>query len=195
MELIGTLASERPLLVMATREEARGYDYDLPLLLTGPGKVNAAAALATVLARGPKPSRVINLGTAGALRSGWTGTHVVSRVIQHDLDSELLRQLTGESYGEPLSLADRGGATLATGDVFVSDPVVRARLAARAALVDMEGYALAAVSNQARVPIRIVKHVSDQADEGAARTWREAASESARALSDWIAANLVDERP
>lgn len=195
MELIGTCAPERPLLVMAVSEEAEAYDYDLPLLLTGMGKVNAAAALATVLARGPKPSRVINLGTAGALRSGWTGTHVVSRVIQHDLDGELLRQLTGERYGAPLELADRGGATLATGDVFVSDPVVRARLAADAALVDMEGYALAAVANQARVPIRIIKHVSDQAGEGAVKTWRQATTEAARALSDWLAENLVNERP
>jgi adenosylhomocysteine nucleosidase len=194
MELIGTLAPERPLLVMAIREEARGYDYDLPLLFTGPGKVNAAAALATVLARGPHPRLVINLGTAGALRPGWTGTHVISTVIQHDLDSELLRQLTGESYGEPLALVDRGGATLATGDVFVSDPIVRDRLAARAALVDMEGYALAAVSNQARVPIRIVKYVSDHAGEGAAETWQAATTEAARALSDWVGANLVDKR-
>ena len=195
MQLIGTLAPERPLLVMALREEAQGYDYDLPLLLTGPGKVNAAAALATVLARGPNPSRVINLGTAGALRAGCTGTHVVSRVIQHDLDSESLRQLTGKSYGAPIAVADQDGATLATGDIFVSDPVVRARLAARATLVDMEGYALAAVSHQARVPISIIKHVSDQADEGAVRTWREATTESARALSDWIAANLANEQP
>ena len=194
MELIGTLAPERPLLVMAIRDEARGYDHDLPLLLTGPGKVNAASALATVLARGPRPSGVINLGTAGALRSGWSGTHLISRVIQHDLDSELLRELTGESHGEPLALADQGGATLATGDVFVADPIVRARLATRAALVDMEGYALAAVSNQAQIPIRIIKHVSDHAGEGAAQTWQDAATESARALSDWVAANLVAEQ-
>ena len=135
------------------------------------------------------------MGTAGALRSGWTGTHVISRVIQHDLDGELLRQLTGNSYGEPLALADQGGATLATGDVFVSDPVVRARLAAVAALVDMEGYAVVAVANEARVPIHIVKHVSDQADEDAAKSWQEATAESARALSDWVVANLVNERP
>jgi adenosylhomocysteine nucleosidase len=195
MELIGTLARARPLLVMAVRAEAQGCDHGLPLLLTGPGKVNAAAALATVLARGPKPSRIINLGTAGALRSGWTGTHVISRVIQHDLDRELLRQLTGDSYGEPLALADQGGATLATGDVFVSDPVVRARLADIAALVDMEGYALAAVANQARVPIHIIKHVSDHADEDAPKSWQEATADSARALSDWVVANLVNERP
>jgi adenosylhomocysteine nucleosidase len=195
MEVIGTLAPERPLLAMAVREEAQAYEYDLPLLLTGMGKVNAAAALATVLAWGPQPSQVMNLGTAGALRSGWTGIHVISTVIQHDLDGELLRQLTGESYGEPLALADQDGATLATGDVFVSDPVTRARLAAHAALVDMEGYALAAVANRARVPIRIIKHVSDQAGEGAAKAWRETVTESPRALSDWLATHLVNERP
>jgi adenosylhomocysteine nucleosidase len=193
MELFGTLAPERPLLVMALREEAQGYDYDLPLLLTGPGKVNAAAALAAVLARGPRPSRIINLGTAGALRPGWTGTHVISTVIQHDLDSDTLHELTGDSYGEPLAAADPGGATLATGDVFVSDPFVRARLAARAPLVDMEGYALAAVSHYARVPIHIIKHVSDQADEAAVRTWQETTTESARALFDWVEANLMNE--
>jgi adenosylhomocysteine nucleosidase len=51
----------------------------------------------------------------------------------------------------------------------------------------MEGYALAAVANQAPVPIRIIKHVSDQAGEGAVKTWRQATTEAARALSDWLA--------
>jgi adenosylhomocysteine nucleosidase len=187
--LLGTISPNRPLLVMAVREEARFYHGDLPLLLTGPGKVNAAAGLAAVLARGPRPSHVINLGTAGALRPGWTGTHVIGTVIEHDLDRDLLRQLTGETWGEPLALMDRDGPTLATGDVFVSDPVVRARLAARAALVDMEAYALAAAATQAGVPIRVVKYVSDDASEGAGKAWRETIAEAARALADWAARN------
>jgi len=132
---------------------------------------------------------VISLGTAGALRPGWTGTHVIGTVIQHDLDGDLLRELTGETWGEPLALMDRDGPTLATGDVFVSDPVIRARLAARAALVDMEAYALAAAAHQAGVPIRVVKHVSDDASEGAGKTWRETMAESASALADWIVRN------
>lgn len=189
MELIGEITAGRPLFVLAVKEEAQHLDTDLPVLLTGMGKVNAATALSTVLARGPLPSEVVNLGTAGALRPGWTGTHVVGTVIQHDLDGELLATLTGETYGAPLTLPAGGDVVLATGDAFISDEAARVRLAARAALVDMEGYALATAAALAGVPVRLVKHVSDEAGEGAARSWRESVAECARALADWAATN------
>lgn len=192
--LSGTVTPDRPLLVMAVKEEAQFYDGDLPLLLTGMGKVNAAVSLASVLARGQRPSGVINLGTAGALRPGWRGTHVVGRVIQHDLDRDVLRELTGESWGQPFVLSDHDGPTLATGDVFIPDPLVRKRLAERAALVDMEAYALAAVANQVGVPIRVVKHVSDSASEEAAKSWRATMAGSAHALAEWIESNLAAPR-
>jgi adenosylhomocysteine nucleosidase len=190
MQLVGELTAGRPLLVLAVQEEAQFLDGDLPVLLTGMGKVNAATALATVLARGPRPSGIVNLGTAGALRPGWTGTHLIGTVIQHDLDSRVLRLLTGETYGAPLTLPDAGGPTLATGDSFISDEAERERLAAQAPLVDMEGYALAVAAHQAGVPLRIVKQVSDDAGEGAAKSWRETVAACARILADWAAKNL-----
>ncbi|MER7622866.1 nucleosidase [Streptomyces sp. NPDC126503] len=191
MELIGEIAADRPLLVLAVKEEAQHLDTDLPVLLTGMGKVNAATALATVLARGPRPSGVVNLGTAGALRPGWTGTHVVGTVVQHDLDGATLAALTdGGTYGPPMALPDGGDVVLATGDLFVSDEAARARLAELAPLVDMEGYALAVAAERAGVPLRIVKHVSDDAGEGAGRTWRESVAGCARALADWAGANI-----
>lgn len=189
MELLGEIAADRPLLVLAVKEEAQFLDTDLPVLLTGMGKVNAATALATVLSRGPRPSGIVNLGTAGALRPGWTGTHVVGTVVQHDLNGEFLATLTGETYGAPLTLRDGGDVVLATGDVFIADDAARDRLAERAPLVDMEGYALAAAAELAGVPLRIVKHVSDEAGDGAARTWRESVAVCARALADWAEAN------
>lgn len=189
MQLTGRITSDRPLLVLAVKEEAHHLDTSLPVLLTGMGKVNAASALATALARGPLPSEVVNLGTAGALRPGWTGTHVVGTVLQHDLDGVVLQSLTGELIGGPLTLAD-DGATLATGDSFVSDEASRARLAERADLVDMEGYALAAVAQRAGVPLRVVKHVSDDAGEGAARSWRESVDACSRVLAAWAAGNV-----
>jgi adenosylhomocysteine nucleosidase len=185
VELIGEIGPDRPLLVLAVREEAQFLDGAWPVLLTGIGKVNAAMALSTVLARGPRPAGVVNLGTAGALRPGWVGTHVIGTVIQHDLDSDVLRRLTGETYGSPLTLPDAGGPTLATGDAFIADEVSRERLAGRASLVDMEGYALAAVAREAGVSLRIVKHVSDDAGDGAVRTWRESVEQCARVLADW----------
>ncbi|MDM4722882.1 nucleosidase [Micromonospora sp. WMMA1363] len=199
MELIGEVTPDRPLLVLAVKEEAQFLPPTLPVLLTGMGKVNGAIALATTLARGPRPAGIVNLGTAGALRPGWAGTHAIGIVIQHDLDSDVLRTLTGEVYGSPLALPDSDGPTLATGDAFVADEASRQRLAAIAPLVDMEGYALAAAAQQAGVPLRIVKHVSDHAGEGAARTWRETVTECARALADWSVRNLplarISQRP
>jgi adenosylhomocysteine nucleosidase len=190
MQLIGTVAPDRPLLVLAVAEEAAHLDQDLPVLLTGIGKVNATAALATVLASAPHPREVINLGTAGALRPGLEGrVHEISTVLQHDLDTPGLRELTGRSYGGPLTLA-ADGLTLATGDLFVSDSAARDRLAAEAHLVDMEGYALVTVAQRADVPVRLVKYVSDEAGEGAARAWRESVDACAKRLAQWVGENL-----
>ncbi|MER5353201.1 nucleosidase [Kitasatospora sp. NPDC002551] len=186
MRLLGTISADRPLLVVAVREEAAHLGDHLPVLLTGIGKVNAAAALATVLAGGPHPSEVVNLGTAGALRPGWEGTHTVTQVIQHDLDTPTLQALTGRVYGAPLVVGKGDGPVLATGDLFVSDPAARDRLAEHADLVDMEGYAVATVAHRAGLPVRLVKHVSDEAGDGAGHTWRETVDDCARHLADWL---------
>ncbi|MFD9686318.1 nucleosidase [Kitasatospora sp. NPDC001309] len=186
MRLLGTISPDRPLLVVAVREEAAHLDDRLPVLLTGIGKVNATAALATVLARGELPSEVINLGTAGALRPGWEGMHHVVQVIQHDLNTAALQHLTGRSYGAPLVVGKGDGPVLATGDLFVDSPDAKERLAEHADLVDMEGYAVAAVAHRAGVPVRLVKYVSDEAGDGAARSWQESVDGCARHLADWV---------
>ncbi|MFC1412677.1 nucleosidase [Streptacidiphilus sp. N1-12] len=190
MRLIGDIDPTRPLLVVAVAEEAAHLGEGLPVLLTGMGKVNASAALATVLARGPHPSEVVNLGTAGALRPGLQGTtHEIGTVLQHDLDTEVLRTLTGETIGAPLTLDLPAGAgeglVLATGDLFVAEEEARQRLAAQAHLVDMEGYAVASVARSAGVRVRLVKYVSDEAVEGAATTWRDSVDACAKILARW----------
>ncbi|MET8231683.1 nucleosidase [Micromonospora sp. NPDC005298] len=190
MILRGTVRADRPLVVLAVGEEARYLPADLPVLLTGMGKVNAASAVSAVLAAGPRPSLLLNLGTAGALRPGWAGIHEIATVLQHDLDTTLLRTLTGETYGAPLALAAEG-AVLATGDTFVADDDARDRLAERADLVDMEGYAVAWAAAQAGVPCRLVKQVSDEAGDGAARTWKESVDACARDLADWAGRHLA----
>ncbi|MFI6445122.1 nucleosidase [Kitasatospora sp. NPDC050543] len=185
MRLLGTISADRPLLVVAVKEEAVYLGDGLPVLLTGIGKINAASAVATVLARAERPSEIVNLGTAGALRPGWAGTHQVAEVLQHDIDTPGLYALTGRTYGAPISVSDVAGPVLATGDLFVSDPEARERLALTADLVDMEGYAVATVAQRAGVPVRLVKHVSDEAGAGADRTWRASVDDCARHLADW----------
>ena len=177
----------QPLIVVALPEEAAHLHTNLPVLITGAGKVNAAIVVTRALASAPVlPTEIINLGTAGALRPGLSGTQQIGMVIQHDLDSPAIKALTGKDYGAPLRLAD-SGLTLATGDVFVADPVVQQTLARQADLVDMEGYAIAAAAAAFGVPIRMVKHVSDMADAEAMRSWTSTVDECSRALAVWLA--------
>lgn len=138
MELRGQLTEGKPLIVVALKDEAQFLSTDLPVLVTGLGKVNAAIAVAATLNHRPLPSRVVNLGTAGALRAGLGGLHSIGTVLQHDLDADLLHSLTGEAVGAPIEVAE-DGLVLASGDVFVSDDAERERLGAVAHLADMGG--------------------------------------------------------
>jgi len=188
------MSSPAVLLVVAVEHEAVHLPSDVPLLITGVGKVNAALQVSSALADpARRPSMVVNAGTAGALHPGMVGTHVIGRVVQHDLDSSLLEELTGYRYGQPIDLGE--GPTLATGDVFVSDPARRDALAGQADLVDMEGYAVAAACRLAGVPVRLVKHVSDSADSDARRSWLDSVHEASRVLGEFLAAGRLLEPP
>lgn len=189
--LAATIRPDRPLLVVAVKQEAQFLPAGFPVLITGIGKINTTTALLLALSGGVRPASLVNLGTAGGLRPGMAGLHEVSTVIQHDLDTDLLFRLTGETYGAPLELAHPGDVTLASGDTFVADGARRDALAARAHLVDMEGYAVAAVAQRLGLPVRLVKQVSDDADENSAKTWPESVTECARVLADWVAGELL----
>ncbi len=62
--------------------------------------------------------------------------------------------------------------------------------AERADLVDMEGYAVAYACRRLGVPVRLVKHVSDSADESAL-DWPSLVDASARALGAWLATHAT----
>ncbi|MEV6536648.1 MULTISPECIES: nucleosidase [Streptomyces] len=192
--LLGEIRSDRPLIVAAVEEEAAHLDGRFPLLVTGMGKVNAAAALALALSRGERPGEIVNLGTAGALKEGLSGLHEISRVVQHDLDTALLHKISGRVYGAPLTVGAGRGPTLATGDTFVTDSAVRERLALEADLVDMEGYAVATVAQHLDIPVRLVKFVSDSADEDARTTWPEALDHAAGILAGWVEKHIPSPR-
>ncbi|WP_457033936.1 nucleosidase, partial [Kitasatospora sp. P5_F3] len=102
------------------------------------------------------------------------------------LDTPGLQALTGHRYGDPIELDVAGGPVLATGDLFVSDPAARDRLAEKADLVDMEGYAIVTAARHAGVPVRLIKHVSDEAGAGAVRTWQQSVDSCAKQLAAWL---------
>ena len=190
MRLHRAISSDLPLLVVALEEEATHLHVtELPVLVTGAGKVNAAVAVATILGEF-SPARVINLGTAGSLRDGLWGTQVISRVTQHDLDDSALFALTGLHFGAPIELGG-SGPTLTTGDAFISDSATRERLAQQADLVDMEAYAIAHAAAVAGIPLTIVKQVSDQAGETASKSWASLVDECAQQLGIWVRDNVL----
>jgi adenosylhomocysteine nucleosidase len=208
VELLGTVDSAHPLVVVALEQEARHFVTDFPVLVTGVGKVRAALAVAHALGGGVRPRELVNVGTAGGLHEGMGGTHEIAAVFQHDFDNLGLHAVTGRHDGPPLTLSaaravrpepshalltEPGGSAapvLASGDRFVAGGPLRDHLASIADLVDMEGYAVAAAGAALGVPTRLVKHVSDPADDSAGTTWVEGVDACARVLADWVGTRL-----
>ena len=148
------------------------------------GVVALALPVPAAWAAEPQFEHVMNIGTAGALRDDVTGLHEIGTAINHDLSAEPIRQL-GLDPREVVELPGGHATVPASGDLFVTDPVVRSALAQRAHLVDMEGYAIALACTELGVPVHLVKVVSDNADE-TAHDWSAAVDGCARLLGDWL---------
>lgn len=174
------------LVLAAIGLEAAHVPARFTTVITGIGKVEAAAATARAIAE-HEPDLVINVGTAGALLPGLTGLHLPSEVLNHDLDAASIRALGGVAVDE-IAVEGGDGSVLATGDVFVTDEVVRDHLGRRAGLVDMEGFAVARTCQVLGVPVRLVKVVSDGAD-ATAFDWMSAVDGCARTIGAWLDAN------
>ena len=125
------------------------------------------------------------IDSAGALRDGIEGTHVVGTLLQHDLDGPAIAAMVGVDPSPPIVVGE--GLTLATGDRFIADPHERRRLGEVAHLVDMEGYAVASAAEALDLDLIVIKHVSDHADGEAQDTWIDAVALSSKELSSWLA--------
>ena len=177
------------LIVSAIAAEARYVPDELPTVITGIGKTAVAVATATALAgRSTEDLVVLNVGTTGALRDGLSGLYLPSEVVNHDINADAVRAL-GLDPQESLKVEGGDGTVLASGDVFVTDPVLRAKLAERAHLVDMEAYGVVYACRRFGVPVRVVKHVSDSADE-AAMDWPALVDASAKVLGEWVRSEI-----
>ncbi|WP_350276906.1 nucleosidase [Kribbella sp. HUAS MG21] len=176
------------LVVSAVAGEARYVPEGIPVVVTGIGKTAAAVTVSRALAdRDTTDLVVLNVGTTGALRDGLSGLFLPSTVINHDVNADAVRAI-GLDPQEELHVDGGDGTVLASGDVFVTDPVVRQRLAERAHLVDMEAYGVVYACRAYDVPVRVVKHVSDSADESAL-DWPTLVDTSAKILGEWVAEN------
>lgn len=174
------------LVAAAIEAEAAHVPEGLEVLITGVGKTLAAVAVTRAICEHPQREElvVVNIGTAGSLRPDVAGLHEIGTVLNHDLSAAPIRQL-GLDPRERLVINDAHPTTLASGDLFVTDPAVRDDLATRADLVDMEGYAIALACTELGVPVHLVKRVSDNADE-TAHDWSAAVDGCARDLAAWL---------
>jgi adenosylhomocysteine nucleosidase len=179
------------LLVAALDAELVAFPPDLAgfdRLVTGPGKLQATYALTRALvARGY--DEIVVVGTAGAIDTRLDGTvYEIDAAIQHDVTD--IDGIVGQHVSLPQRLElGRGGVTIATGDHFVDDAEVVAVIRPLGAgLVDMETYAYAWVAAQFEVPIRVIKAVSDRAQDDAITDWRTAVTACSVQLREFMLA-------
>lgn len=165
------------LLVAALESELQAFPAELPgfdRLVTGPGKLMAAVGLTRALdAHGSDHyDEVVVVGTAGVVDDEVeSGIYDVAAAIQHDVQD--LDGVSGRHVSLPQRVqTGREGVTIATGDIFVDDADAVARIRSLGAvLVDMETFAYVWVAEQFDVPIRVLRVVSDRAQDGATQLW------------------------
>ena len=171
------------LLIVALEEELpRDLAAGWQIVYSGVGKVNAAITLCDALSSF-KPKKVVNFGSAGALRSGLFGLRRVTRFQQRDMDVRALGFSLGQTPFEDEVIIELGGNGLScgTGDNFVSAPPEM-----NSDLVDMEAYALAKICQQKSVEFHCFKFISDHANSDAADDWIQRLALGAKLFSEEI---------
>ncbi len=181
--LVAALAIE----LDAFPESIEGFDR----LVTGAGKLRAGLELTRALERGTY-DEVVVLGTAGSVGGRVPlGIYDISEAIQHDVAD--LEGVRGKSMVVPERVSTgREGLVIATGDVFVqSQEQVDLIVSLGGSLVDMETYVYIWVAQQYGIPIRVVKSVSDSAEEGAIHDWRSRVVQCSGELWEWFQAEYA----
>lgn len=162
--LVAALESE----LVAFPETLAGFER----LVTGPGKVKAAFGLTRALDAG-EYEEILVVGTAGAVQKGTRGVFEVAAAVQHDVTD--LDGIVGQHVSLPARVSTgRPGVVIATGDSFVDDAEAVAGIRMLGAdLIDMESFVYIWVAQQFGVPLRMLRAVSDDAQDGATTTWDE----------------------
>lgn len=166
----------------------------------GIGKVNAALC-AQILISEFSAGVVINTGSAGGLAEGLAVLDMVvaTDAVEHDFDTTAFGYVPGQIPGRetPFFAADpalraialrafarvAGGCSggkmiagrVASGDAFIHDDAVRARIVSlfAPACVEMEGAAIAQACEANAIPFAILRSVSDLAGNGAGMSYDE----------------------
>jgi adenosylhomocysteine nucleosidase len=190
----GELTKEDILVVVALESEIQPskWIFDIPIVYTGIGKVNAAISTQmAVISKSPK--LVVNLGTAGALHSKYLGLHEISSVIQRDFDTSPLAprgQVPFQKFPSVFT-SDFGDIKCGTGDSFMTaseDWVEESGIQ----LVDMELYSIARVCAGYKIPWRSTKYVTDIVGQNSGDDWQNSLESAQIELIGWFQKNFKE---
>lgn len=150
----------------------KAFGKDILLVVSGVGKVNAAAGACAAIAKGADV--ILNFGVAGGLneRTEVSEVYIIDKVVQYDYDCV---QLNGKAIGTldgeeenfiPLTVPaeiDFPRRSLGTGDRFNDSPVDHKLLTEQLGcdIREMEAGAIAQVCKYAGLPFVSVKAISD----------------------------------
>jgi len=135
----------------------------ITLIESSIGKVASTLATCTLI-ENYNIDRLINIGLAGALKTTPVGSaYFVSSVTQHDafIPFEQYQSDMYQSIKCTVPKNSTNAMTLTTGDQFI-DNTHHAN--SDADMVDMEGFAVAYVANKYKLPITMIKGISDDAN-------------------------------
>ena len=162
------------LFVAALKEETVGLNYFHHI---GVGKINVTYNLSKLIYK-YKPTKVINYGTAGAIKKGLSGIVECTKFYQRDMDVRGLLDLKlGETPFDNINeiINSDEGYSCGSGDSFVNNQIEM-----DVDLVDMEAYALAKVCKLESIDFKCFKYISDNADDSASIDWIENCKKGAK---------------
>ena len=151
--------------------KARSLPDHIPIVYSGIGKINAAIATFQAIQR-YQPQLIINFGTVGKINPTLSGLVTINKVIQRDISAEPLapRGIVPLSSKPNEFIVNTTGYVCGTGDSFVTqhDPWLTEQ---GVDVVDMELFAIAAISFEHNVKWISYKYISDAANEDSAHEW------------------------
>lgn len=170
------------LVVMALSEESNGLfeAAGIQPLYTGVGQVKAAFALTSALAKmsaTKKPSRVLNLGTAGSFEHAQHDCFECLAFVQRTINSVGFKSKK-IAAAEPITSLP--GAICGTAD-FIQNSIFE-KGNSDFQIMDMEAYALAYVCQQFQISFHAIKFVSDHSNELLISDWKKNLEAGSRKL-------------
>ena len=152
------------------------------VIYSGVGKINTSINLVEAV-QIFKPDLVVNLGTAGSMRSEINGVVEVGSVIERDFDAFPIcnRGLIPFEEGNNQHCSGYEGVVCASGDSFVRESDTYLKLM-KVDIVDMELIAIARVCNKFNISWRSFKFISDYIGQDIEQQWQDGVTKASEAL-------------